>query len=61
MEILIGLFVGLIILGILVAIYDWVRFGMPIWKRRRKKRKASRQGLDEPAKSTRSDQEQENP
>jgi len=60
MEILIGLFVGLIILGILVAIYDWVRFGMPVWKRRRKRRKASRQGLDELAKSTRCDPGKEN-
>ena len=61
MEILIGLFVGLIILGILVAIYDWVRFGMPIGKRRRKRRKANRQGSGEFDKKKIRDQEQENP
>jgi len=33
MEILIGLFIGIIILGILAAILNWVRLGMPIGKR----------------------------
>jgi len=34
MEILLGLLAGLTILGIVVAIYDWVRRGMPIGKRK---------------------------
>ena len=43
MEISIGLFVGLIIFGILVAIYDWVRLGMPFGRRKTHKRKPRHQ------------------
>ena len=43
MEILIGLFVGITIIGILLAIFEWVRLGMPFGKRMPRRPKTSRQ------------------
>ncbi len=58
MEILVGLFVGIIIQAVLVAIYDWVKFGIPIGKRRIRRRKTSMKGSKEPDKTPRHDKEQ---
>jgi hypothetical protein len=46
MEIVVGLFVGVIILALLVGIYDWVRFGSPLEKRKGRKWKISKKGSD---------------
>lgn len=42
-KILIGLFIGIIILSILVAIGNWIRLGMPIGKRKSPKQRPGRQ------------------
>ncbi len=47
MEILIGLFIGVTILGILLAVYNWVRLGMPFGRRKTRRRKIGRQAAKE--------------
>ncbi len=52
MEILVGFFVGISILAISVAIYDWVSFGTFIGKRRGKKPNINQKGSRGPGKQS---------
>ena len=56
MDILIGLCVGILILGIFLALYDWVCLGMPFGKRKRLDRKLGEQELEK-LKSSNADEQ----
>ena len=61
MEILVGFFVGISVLAISVAIYDWGRFGTLLGKRRGKKRNINKKGSRGPGKTITRDKEKFSP